>query len=242
MLEHFEKEKVMIELYGFMPAFGMRDPSPFVLKLEAYMRLAGIDYKTTPMMDPRKAPKTKIPFIKDGDQTIADSSLCINYLKDKYGDSLGKGLSARQHAIGHSIKTMLEERTYWVIVHSRWMDENKNSIIRDTFFDEIPSFIRGFIFGKIVKDMKKDMHGHGIGRHTPEEIMAFGIKDLAAFEAVLADKPYLLGASPSEYDATGYGFLANIMAKPFPSPLSEYIQGSKTLTAYIDRVGKKAFG
>jgi len=232
----------MIELFGFMPAFGMRDPSPFVLKLETYMRLAGIDYKTTPMMDPRKAPKTKIPFIKDGDQTIADSSLCIDYLKAKYGDPLGKGLSARQRAIGHATSIMLEERTYWTMVHSRWIDEDSNPKIRDAFFGEIPGFIRGFIFGKIVKDMKKAMHGHGIGRHTPEEIMAFGVEDMASFEAVLADKPYLLGARPSEYDATGYGFLANIMAKPFPTPMSEYIEGSKTLTAYIERVGKKAFG
>ena len=85
------------------------------------------------------------------------------------------------------------------------------------------------------------MHGHGIGRHTDAEIMNFGLADLAAFENILGDKSYLFGDTPSEYDATGYGFLANIMAKPFPTPMSTFIENSKNLSAYIKRVETKAF-
>lgn len=137
---------------------------------------------------------------------------------------------------------MLEERTYWVLVHTRWIDPKHRPIVIEAFFGSIPNFIRGFITRKVTKDITADMRGHGIGRHTPAEIFEFGLKDLRAIEAVLGDKPVLLGDKPSEYDATGYGFLANIMAKPFPSPMAEYIAGSKTLSAYIERVGKKAFG
>ncbi len=232
----------MIEFYKFVPQFGMRDASPFVLKLETYLRLAGLEYNTNLVMDPRKAPKGKLPYIMDGGDTIADSSICITYLKDKYGDKLGKGLTAEQRAIGHALKTMLEERTYWVLVNHRWMDETNQLVIRDAWFGAIPKFIRGFIFGKIVKSMKRDMHGHGIGRHTDAEIFAFGLADLKAVEGVLGQKPYLLGDNPSEYDASAYGLLANFMAKPFPSVMSEYIAASKTLSAYIARVENKAFG
>ena len=232
----------MIEFFKFPENFAMRDASPFVLKLETYLRLAGLDYKTTIISDPRKAPKGKLPYIKDKAQTIADSSLCIQYLKQTYGDPLGDGLSVEQHAIGHVVKTMLEERSYWVLYYMRWMDPKYQHITLDAWFGDIPAIIRGFITKKIIKDAQAEMHGHGIGRHTPEEIYGFGVQDLQAFAAVLGDKPYLLGDKPSEYDATGYGFLANFTAEPFPSPLSEYIAGSKTLTAYIDRVGEKAFG
>ncbi len=232
----------MIEFYKFVPQFGMRDASPFVLKLEAYLRLAGVEYTTTEVMDPRKAPKGKLPYIRDGNQTIADSSFCILYLKDKYGDPLGENLTAEQHAVGHAVQTMLEERTYWVLVNHRWLNEGNQIIIRDAWFGAIPAFIRGFIFGKLVKDMKKGMVAHGIGRHSDEEIFTLGLADLKAFEDILGDKPYLLGDEPSEYDATGYGFLANFMAKPFPSVMSQYIENSKTLRDYIARVEKKAFG
>ncbi len=232
----------MIEFFKFPSAFGMRDASPFVLKLETYLRLAGIEYETTEEADPRKAPKAKMPFIKDDDKTIGDSSIVISYLKDKYGDPLGKGLTPEQHAIGHAVKTMLEERTYWVLVNDRWMNPKNQLLIRDTWFGAIPKFIRGFIFGKIVKDMKKGMEGHGIKKHSDEEIFEFGLADLKAFEDVLGGKPYLLGDNPSEYDASAYGLLANFMAEPFPSVMSEFIGNSKTLSAYIARVEKTAFG
>ena len=232
----------MIEFFKFPENFGMRDASPFVLKLETYLRLSGLDYKTSIISDPRKAPKAKLPYIKDNGMTIADSSICIEHLKQAYGDPLGEKLSAEQHAIGHALKTMLEERTYWVLVHTRWMDPKFQHITLDAWFGSLPGIVRGFITGKIIKDMKKGMYAHGISRHTPEEIYAFGLKDLQAFEAVLGDKPYLFGDTPSEYDATGYGFLANFMAKPFPSVISEYIAGSKMLSNYIERVGQKAFG
>lgn len=232
----------MIEFFKFPENFGMRDASPFVLKLETYLKLAGVDYETTIITDPRKAPKGKLPYIKDNGQTIADSSICIEHLKQNYGDPLGADLTPEQHGIGHAVKTMLEERTYWVLVHTRWIDPEYQHITLDAWFGDIPGIIRGFITKKIIKDMKVAMAGHGIGRHSPEEIFAFGLKDLRAFEAVLGDKPYLLGDAPSEYDATGYGFLANFMAEPFPSPMSEYIANSKPLTAYIERVGQAAFG
>ncbi len=232
----------MIEFFKFPSAFGMRDASPFVLKLETYLRLAGVEYKTTEFGDPRKAPKGKLPFIKDGDKTIADSSIIISYLKDKYGDPLSKGLSARQHAIGHAVKTMLEERTYWAFFNTRWIDEKNHQLLKETWFGVVPALMRGFVFNKVIKDMKAGMRAHGIGRHTNGEIMELALSDFAVLEAVLGDKPYLLGDKPSEYDASCYGLLANMMAKPFPSYLSKYIENSKTLSAYITRVEKKAFG
>ncbi len=232
----------MIELYKFVPQFGLRDASPFALKLETYLRLAGLEYNTNEIMDPTQAPKAKIPYIVDGDQTIADSSLCITYLKDKYGDPLGTGLSPQQHAIGHALITMLEERTYWVIVNTRWMDATYQKITLKAWFGMIPEPAFSEVTAGVIQEMKTTLHGHGIGRHTDAEIIGFGLADLAAFENVLGDKPYLFGDNPSEYDASGYGFLANIMAKPFPTLMSEYIASSKTLAAYIERVAAKAFG
>ncbi|MEE9348116.1 MAG: glutathione S-transferase family protein [Robiginitomaculum sp.] len=147
-----------------------------------------------------------------------------------------------QRAIGRAVTVMIEERTYWALVHNRWMEPKHAPIIRDAFFGEIPGFIRNFIFGKIVKGSQKDMIGHGIGKHPSAEIYAFAIDDIKAVEAILGDKPYLLGDRPSEYDASVYGLLANFMAKPFPSLMSGYIAESKPLTSYIVRVEKAAFG
>ena len=64
----------MITLYTFGPAFGLPDPSPFVTKAEVLLKMAGLPYR----MDTkgfRKAPKGKLPYIRDGEDIIADSTL-----------------------------------------------------------------------------------------------------------------------------------------------------------------------
>ena len=64
----------MIKLVQFYPALGVRSLSPFCLKLETYLRLAGIDYEVVRSNDARRAPKGKLPYIIDGDLTIGDSA------------------------------------------------------------------------------------------------------------------------------------------------------------------------
>ena len=54
----------MLTVYKFGSAWGHPDVSPFVVKLETYLRLAAIPYEAK-VGDPRKAPKKKIPYVVD---------------------------------------------------------------------------------------------------------------------------------------------------------------------------------
>ena len=52
----------MITLAAFGPAFGLPDPSPFVIKVEILLKIAGQPYgKDTSMRAFRRAPKGKVP-------------------------------------------------------------------------------------------------------------------------------------------------------------------------------------
>jgi len=114
----------MIELYQFAPAWGLPNPSPFCIKLELYLKMAGLPFEVITQNDTRKGPKGKIPFIRDDGQTIGDSELVIEYLKDKYGDRVDASLTAEQRARAHVINRMLHDSTYWVLLHCRWMEDN----------------------------------------------------------------------------------------------------------------------
>ena len=66
----------MIELFQFGPAFNLPSPSPFCIKLELLLKMAGIPYTNRYDADVRKAPEAKLPHIAiDGNGTIADSEL-----------------------------------------------------------------------------------------------------------------------------------------------------------------------
>jgi len=233
----------MITLYKFGPAFGLRETGPFVLKLMAYMRLCGIEFTEEVQGDPRKAPKGKIPYIKDGDQEIGDSTFIINHLKSKFGDPLAEGLSTDEIAMSHALKVMLEERTYWAgMIYPRWVKKEHSKLMADTFFGEIPGFIRGVIFGRVAKGVTRNLQGQGIARHTDDEIFELGIADIKSIEALLGNKDFMLGDRPREIDCTVYPMLYGMSADTFPMPIQAYIRNAPLLQAYITRMEKAVFG
>ena len=232
----------MIELYKFGPAFGLRETGPFVLKTLAYMKLADIPFTEHVEGDPRKAPKKKIPYINDEGVEIGDSTFILKYLKSKFGDPLAEGLSAQQLALGHAVKVMLEERTYWAgMIYPRWVKTDHHKRLADTFFAEIPKFIRMTIFGLVAKGVAKAADGHGIARHTEAEIFELGVDDVKTIEALLGNQNFMLGAKPAEVDASVYAFLHGMSADIFPTPIQAHIRGSEALMAYLDRMDGLVF-
>lgn len=233
----------MLEFYKFVPQFGLRDASPFCLKLMTYLNLAEIPHKTIELMDPRKGPKEKLPYIVDKGEAIGDTEIIIRHLKQTYGDPLGEGLSESDKAISHAFSIMFAERFYWAsAVYPRWVRKEHRELITETWFGMIPKPLRGFIVRPIFKEMEKTVMGHGIGKHSPEEIYELGLADIQAVEAQLGDQIFLLGDMVREIDASAYAFLANTRCELFQTPLCQYVRNSPKLMAYIDRVDERAFG
>lgn len=54
----------MIKLYQFEPAFGLPNASPFCMKVETYLRMAGLPYEIARNADIRKRRKGKCPTSK----------------------------------------------------------------------------------------------------------------------------------------------------------------------------------
>jgi hypothetical protein len=55
----------MIKLHQFAPAFGLPNASPFCMKVETYLRMAGLPYERVNSGDVLRAPKGKLPVIDD---------------------------------------------------------------------------------------------------------------------------------------------------------------------------------
>ena len=67
----------MITLRQFPPALGLPNASPFCLKLELYLRMAGLPYRNRYTLELHRAPKGKLPWIDDDGIAMADSGLII---------------------------------------------------------------------------------------------------------------------------------------------------------------------
>lgn len=209
--------------------------SPFCAKLETYLRLAKVPYEIR-FGDPRKAPKGKIPFIEDGDVRMGDSGLIIDYLKGRYGDPLDAHLSAEEKARLLTIRRMIEEHTYFCMLHLRWSSEGSWPYVRDFFLPFLPKGIGGLIMRQVRKQVLSRAHHQGVGRHTRAEITALAKSDIDAYATLLGDKAYFLGDRPTSLDATMFGFLVNVMKTPWQCEVKDHALSKPNLVAYLDRI------
>ena len=163
----------MIKLYGYGPAFGLPDPSPFVVKALVLLKMARLDYETA-RCDPRKAPKGKMPFIDDDGTVVADSTFIRMHLEKTRGIDFDGGLSEPQKGAAWAIEKMLEDHLYWLVVQDRWMAQENFDTGPRHFFDAVPGLLRPLVIGIVRRQVKKTLHLQGLGRHTDEERRVLG--------------------------------------------------------------------
>jgi glutathione S-transferase len=226
----------MIRLHQFAPAFGLLNASPFCMKLEMYLRMAGLPYEAVNSGDLMKAPKRKLPYIEDGVRVVADTSFIIDYLKATYGDPLDGWLSPAQRAVALAFQRLFEENLYWAVVHTRWADAAGWEQTRHAFFDPVPRPIRWVLPTLARRGILAELNGQGMGRHSAAEIHAIGARDVGAVADFLADKPFLMGEQPSSLDAVAYAFLANLLWAPVDSPIREAARARPKLASYCERM------
>ncbi|MFO1337326.1 MAG: glutathione S-transferase family protein [Burkholderiaceae bacterium] len=226
----------MIKLHQFAPAFGLPNASPFCMKLETYLRMAGLPFELV-NGDVLKAPKKKLPYIVDDDGTVvADSQFIIEHLKRRHGDPLDAALSAQDRAVATAFQRLFEENLYWAVVHTRWADEAGWALTRQAFFGTLPPPLRWLLPPLARRGLLSQMRGQGMGRHGAAEIHAIGCRDVTAVADFLADKPFILGDQPNSLDATAYAFLANLLWAPVDSAIQRQARQRPNLEAYCQRM------
>jgi glutathione S-transferase len=212
------------------------------MKVETYLRMAGLAYECPRGADVRKSPKGKMPFIEDEGVTVADSAFIIDYLKRKYGDPLDSHLGVSERASVLACQRMFEENTYWAVLYFRWIDEAGWRLTREAFFGGMRPPLKWIVPFLARRIARRELHGHGMGRHARDEIAVIGKKDLTAAANFLGGKPFFMGAQPSSLDATTYSFLANILWAPIESPLKAHARQYPQLEAYCRRMKERYYG
>lgn len=232
----------MIRLHQFAPAFGLPSASPFCMKLETWLRMAGVPYELDNRGAVTESPKGKLPFIVDEDGTVrGDSQQIIEHISARIGDPLDAELTPLARAQGTAFQRLFEESLYWVMLHSRWVEPDGWALTRPVLFGEMSPLLRWIVAPLVRRGIARDLRGHGIGRHSATEIHAIGCRDISAVTEFLGFKPFMLGDHPTSIDATAYAFLAHLLWVPVHSPVREYARSRRTLEAYCRRMQERFY-
>jgi len=225
----------MITMKTFGPMFGAPDPSPFVMKGMALLKMSGCEHHFEPG-DPRKAPKQKMPFITDKGRPIGDSTLFRFYLEDTYGIDFYPGLTPIEKATAWAFEKMCEEHLYFCALHERWVkDQNFNKGPKG-FFDAVPAIMRPVIIAMVRRDIKRSLHGQGIGRHSDAEILEIAKRDFQALSDFLGDKPYFMGNTLTGADAVVHAFVSSCLTPLFTGEMLDTFRSFDNLVSYSERL------
>ena len=225
----------MITLYTFGPYFGLPDASPFVMKGEMLLKLSKLEYQTN-SKGFSGAPKGKLPYMDDNGIIVADSTLMRLHLEQKHGIDFDRGLSPREKGIAWATEKMLEDHLYWVLVYWRWMKDENFYKGPANFFKRAPAIIRPLIIRKVRGDVRRRLHGHGISRHTEEEMTLMSNRAFEALSQLLGENRYLMGDQVCGADATAFAFIAGSLCPLFESPAHAKARTLPNLIAYRDRM------
>jgi len=185
-------------------------PSPFVVKLETFLRMAKIRYETDFGLKNAYGPKGRFPWISLNGQHLADSELIIQFLTKKFEVKLGSTYTPKELALGGAVRIMMDDHFFWGLVLNRFAFSSFSEL-RTVMRGAIPSWI-GWIFKQYAsRAFINRSKGHGMGLHNRQEIEQFTLKDLRNLSEILGKNKFVLGEEPSEVDCTVFGHLAQAM-------------------------------
>ncbi|MGF6852845.1 glutathione S-transferase family protein [Paraburkholderia sp. CI3] len=243
---------MIVYKFGYGVSVDSPDISPFVVKLETWLRMSGLPYETR-IGNLGRMPKHKLPVALIDGKLIADSSLIIEHLQMRNPDALNDShLTPLQRAQSLAIKALFETHLYFVGLYLRWGIDRNMDIYRPMLVDyathSAPTFVRPVVplFAPLAlplvrRRMMRQAWEQGIGRHSHEEIVRMGMAAWGAVADLLGEQAYLMGDRPSTVDATSFAWIHVGLVHPFESPIRDYIASQTHLVAYHDRIWQRCW-
>lgn len=226
-----------VQIVGMRPVWGLQSPSPFCLKLETWLRMAGIAYTRRSLDKLPQSKSGKVPYLLlDDGTTLADSNVIIRTLARERGIDLDAGQSPEERASAHAVLRLVEESLYFTAVWERWMLPAFWPITRDGYFGTLPGPLRALFAGLVRRKIKAILHGQGTLRYEPDEIAVRGAADMRALSALLGKENWFHGERPGVADAAAYGVLANLLGFPGATGLKSAVQACPNLVAFCHRI------
>lgn len=236
-----------MKMYGYLPAWGCSDMSPYVSFTDAYLRMAEIPFKAEILHQGnlKATPKGKLPWIVDSDGTsVSDSQIIQFYLEEKYGDPLDGWLSKEQKAMCRLMNRGMSEAWYWIVVQTRYRRDEDFAVYDPLwvkFLSWLPEEQRRAPVDAFRDHLLTQFWHAGTARNSEAEVELFAQKMTDAMSDLLGDKPYLFGDRPCSLDANMYAAIAHVAFTPFPSPIGQYCRSKPNLVAFMDRNFKKYY-
>lgn len=234
--------KGSIVVWGLNHAWGLSDVSPFVTKLELWLRLCALPYEKRYISGPLRTQTKKLPYVDldGGRRRLEDSGHIIATLALERGVDLDAHLTSDERAHQLLVRRLVESHLYFVMLHQRWQDPVGFEVSRGVYFQRFPAALRAGGAFVARPGALKNLQGQGLGRRELIDVQQEGIEDVKALAAFLGDAPFFGGSQVTTVDATCAAFLFHFRDAPYKGPLQDALKAEPNLLSYLDRVAALA--
>ncbi|MBK7962580.1 MAG: glutathione S-transferase family protein [Bdellovibrionales bacterium] len=226
----------MIHLYQWPPGRKIPNLGPFCMKLEAYLRISGLEHRVISTTSLSKSPKKTMPFAEIDGQLISDSQVIIEILEKRSPRPMDFHLNAEQRAHAVAYRGMLETHLVPILVHFRWVEEAGWAQFGPRVFGKVPALIRPLISGHMRRQVIKRLNSLGVSRHSVSELCEFAQADISAVANLLGTKQFVFGSEVSTLDLVIFSVIGNILEGDVDMPLIDIVKGHQNLVDHMHRV------
>jgi glutathione S-transferase len=147
---------------GLPATWGAPSPSPFVIKLLTWLRMAEIEHEMVRLRSPPRSTTGKIPYVElpDG-RRLADSGLIIEALSKERGIDLDAHLDPLARSRGHLVRRTLEESLYFSALYERFMTPEGFAYVRRDYFRAAPWIVRKLAPVVVRRNVRRILHWQG---------------------------------------------------------------------------------
>ena len=182
--------------------------SPYVLKLETFLRMHDVKYKLDHSI-PMHPVTQKCPWITLNGEDVADSQHIMEFLLDKLSLTPKYDLekNPKDKVLARGLRSILEDHFNFCVMSKRMIHGRYEEVA--PFFPTIVNvkMVQKFIAQRIMKSIGSQAKAQGIGRYPKETVLKMAHEDLEILSLALGEKNFILGDGPSELDCAVFAFL-----------------------------------
>ena len=235
----------MFTLCGLPTLSGLRQPSPWVMKVELALRALGLEYtleNIPPFRITTYGPTGKVPFLVSESISLNESERIVRAI-ERYGELKSYPRPADQNdEVGIAFVRLVEDHLFNIICLAKYSNRDSSNSMFAELFPNFPSFAIRLMANIGERIVKKRMSGTSIGGLTDSEIAQEAEKDIAALSRQLSQNGFIASKRLTVYDFTIAAHIAAIFFYPFDNWLTPLMKEDRVFHEYLERVAHAVGG
>jgi glutathione S-transferase len=172
--------------------------SPFCMKVRAALEYKGVLYERIPALSRvrevyRRGGIGKVPALDLDGEFYVDSTDIVHMLERRFPEPSVLPSDARERALCHALEDWSDESLYFFGLYFHWHEPSGRRQVAEYFSK---TMLGRIAFWPYLARIERQLRGHGTGRKSPAHVRSDLERNLDAIEALVDDRPFLLGRGP----------------------------------------------